>query len=66
MKIRPGGAEMFPFRLTDGHDEVNNGHWFLVLGIFHGVRGKLPDDVSGAAVGPETVGKFTSHTMQNT
>jgi hypothetical protein len=28
---------------------------FLVLGILHGVRGKFPDDVSGAAV----------HTVQN-
>ena len=29
-------------------------NWFLVLGILHCVQGKLLDDVSGAAVGPET------------
>jgi hypothetical protein len=29
-------------------------YWFLVLGILHGVQNKFPDDVSGAAVGPET------------
>jgi hypothetical protein len=27
---------------------------FFVLGILHGVWGEFPDDVSGAAVGPET------------
>jgi hypothetical protein len=27
---------------------------FFVLGILHGVRGESPDDVSGAAMGPES------------
>ena len=27
-------------------------YWFLVFGILHSVRGKFPDGVSGAAVGP--------------
>ena len=31
-----------------------NEYWFLVLGFLHGVRGEFTDDVSGAAVGPET------------
>ena len=32
-------------------------YWFLVLGILHGVRGKFPDNVSGAAVGPVFTGQ---------
>jgi hypothetical protein len=31
-----------------------NEYWFLVLGFLHGVRGEFTDDVSVAAVGPET------------
>ena len=38
--------ENFDFRLSSCNE-----YWFLVLGILHGVQGKFPDDVLGAAVG---------------
>ena len=35
--------------------------WFLVLGILHGVKDKISNDVSGAVVGPI----FNSHKLED-